>query len=101
MPCNSGMGQSWQPDYESRRKADEATAIACYILSVLEQHLGAKVETMGLSPSTLAWWAKHKEQDARQKAAEMAEAERRAMAQAAFDKLTPDERSALGIRQPR
>jgi len=94
MPCDSGMS-SMSTDYEARRAADKATRIACDIMGALER-MG--VDPGKFSPETQQWWQQHKAADLRRQQAEGAERHRQQVRQSVIDRMTPEERAAMGIR---
>jgi hypothetical protein len=87
MPCGDPS------PYPASRESDYDTIKAhlCWACHTLE-NAGAI-----LPPDLARWWQQHQEVDARRKQAE-AEATHRAMVKrAALEKLTPEERRALGV----
>lgn len=98
MPCyvtGSAVGDAELAASEASREATEATRIACETLTLLEK-LGKLSQ---LTRNTQRWWSNHKKVDAQRKAVEKEQVRVARLAIAARDKLTPDEKSALGLRE--
>lgn len=100
MPCSDG-GPSYEQTQEPRRVA----AVLCGILTHIEAKMKLDVFLAGLDWEEIGitqawaegWWAEHKAEDVRRRAWE-AEANRVAeIRAAALNRLTPDERRALGV----
>jgi len=90
MPCESG------PSYDPSGDLDKVTRILCGVLRKLSDY--------EISPNKLLdaegqeWWQEHQAQDARREAAERAAQEREQRRQDALAKLSPEEKSLLGLR---
>lgn len=94
----------------ARRRKDEhiPAAALCGILHALESD--GKLEEIlrtidykeaGVARRDLeAWYLNHKREDAKRRAREKAEANRKALVKSARAKLTPEERKALGLPEP-
>lgn len=96
MPCRS----EWPEDTSYRYKVemDRATRIACELAKKLEQ--GANPVTIAVpwfSKETSDWWKKHKESDARRLEAEAKAMRIRTIKEQALNKLSREERRALGL----
>jgi hypothetical protein len=72
-----------------KKRADEATA-----------HLCSRLQTTDVSkysPEMQIWWRDHQAADRAREAKEKAEAERQSLRVSGINKLTPEERKALGL----
>lgn len=76
-----------------RAEADAATRAACDLRTILRRGGGES----DLCAETRQWIKRHDEWDARRIAEENAAGQRQQVKQAALDKLTLDERRALGL----
>jgi hypothetical protein len=97
MPCtNDGFHQ--MEASENRRKLDKVTAMLCGVMRRLEtgypEHCTRLTESIvGLDE----WWTEHKRIDAERAKREAELARQQEMKKAALDKLTDEEKRALGI----
>jgi hypothetical protein len=105
MPCQS-YETSWardSDDYEVRkvkREADRLARIACQAMQTLED-MGHADFLLLKDTEVREWWAAHKEADRKAREAFEAKLRREELKAAALAKLTPEERTALGIKTPR
>lgn len=121
MPCRDELSI----EEEARDEAEESTkvkAALCAVLSVLgSPQKRGKAETVtadgvrlhfvlnridwreaGITRKWLmGWWAKHSEEDEERRKREKVEREERSVRLAGYLKLTPTERKALGVTDPR
>jgi hypothetical protein len=90
-------------DHEVRkvkREADRLARIACQAMQALEDM--GKADFLLLKDTEVReWWAAHKEADRKAREAFEAKLRREELKAAALAKLTPEERTALGIKPPR
>lgn len=100
MPCHSDWNDFDDHD-RTRKELDRTTQMLCACCEKLDElaGLGLKVygEPVNVPPVAAAWWAKHKEADAKRKKAEAEKAARDALRATALAKLSAEERKALGI----
>ena len=100
MACTDGG-----PSYEQIQTRRRISAALCAVLTVLEENGGldsvfnlADWEEAGFPEEWLrGWWADHKAQDERRRKREALDRARKAKADRARAKLTPEEREALGV----
>lgn len=90
MPCYDERNRDCS---EVQERANAATRAACDLAAVLRRGGSAS----DLRPETQAWIADHDELDRRRATQEAAAAERKRAKKIALDKLTPEERRALGL----
>lgn len=86
--------------YGSPKRADEATAMLCEICGSLDEDQTAKVIYDGRNPEArkLAdWWDSHQKDDAARKQREEEKKAKDDIKSRALEKLTPEERNALGL----
>lgn len=93
MPCRDDRDNG--SDTYTQDKLDKVTRQLCRISRKLEKD-GLLDKYTDREHTT--WWNAHKEADEKRLAAEAAERARRELAANARAKLTPEERTALGIR---
>ena len=91
MPCRCEDDES--DNLRLRSEADAATRAACDLRTILRRG-GSERD---LCAETRRWIKQHDEWDARRIAEENAASQRQQVKQAALDKLTLDERRALGL----
>lgn len=104
MPCMS-YDTNWASDSSNREvrklkaEADKLARIACKAMAALEEE--GKADFLMLKDDELrAWWKKHKEDDAREKA-RVAEKERKERVKAeALARLSSEEKELLGLEKP-
>lgn len=105
MPCNS-YESNWASDssvYEVRkikREADRLARIACQAMQTLED-MGQADFLLLKDSEVREWWVAHKEADRKAREAAAEKLRREELREAALAKLTPEERTALGIKTPR
>ena len=95
MPCRDwGDNPSvvYRDDPETRRRLDLATRVACAALRTL-----SKEAINNLPQEVRVWWEKHQEMDRRREVAERNQRQKEAAKKRALNKLTPEERKALGV----
>lgn len=102
MPCYDGRENTHTVYVESRNQ----TKRLCAVFSVLQQD-GTLETTLdkvnwteaGVSRrSTEAWWVRHQEEDLVRRRREAAERDRAARRKAVLNKLSPEERTILGVK---
>ncbi len=93
MPCRDDYPFSPCEDSGLRLSADQATRAACDMRTILRRH-GLEGE---LCVETRKWIKKHDDADAKRIAEENAAGIRQATRQRGLDKLTLDEKRALGL----
>jgi len=96
--------EEWRRTPQTRRHvrydqatADRLTRELCAVLSNTRKESGRKTGASRYSLEMQMWWRDHQALDAKRKAAEAAERKNRKVRAAALAKLTPAERSALGL----
>lgn len=98
MPCYDG-GRNDYNDSEVRSlraRCDLLARVACRALTELEDN-GIADMLLLRDDETRDFWVKHKEFDAKRKAAEAEKRRKAKIKKEALAKLTPEEREALGI----
>lgn len=112
MPCNDGGWPARAESYErqsgeTQAKLDNVTRMLCEICTVIEEHHpdSAIQQSAGAINGLRGWWDKHQKLDAkrREKERQLAEAaaaelSRVELAKQALNKLTYEERKALGLQ---
>lgn len=102
MPCQGGCQSQAESEYPLVSKA------LCAVMTVLEQQ-GALRKMLdaidwteaGIREASLqSWWDQHKQNDKARRQREASDKRREKIAQEAYDKLTPAQREALGVRAP-
>ena len=93
MPCiYDDFGES---DRKRREELDRLTRWLCYLCANLEGSDGEGV--LRSDPELVAWWEKHKENDRLRREQDQEDQRREAVADGAMQKLTDEERRALGL----
>lgn len=105
MPCTNGpsLAEQYHDMASENRKL---TAMLCGTLRAIENFglLGSvlksvnEVECGVNGAKILVWFNRHKEEDAKRKAAEQAKQKAENLKREALAKLTPEERKALGLK---
>lgn len=101
MPCSDGG-----PSNEQVRDQRNIPAMLCALATALEDSglLDSVLETVDYNEGGITrqwfdyWWADHKVEDQRRRAQERERKEAIIRRAAALNKLTPEERAALGVR---
>ena len=93
MPCRCDYMETPNEDQGLRREVDKATRAACDMRTILRRHnlLGE------LTQETLKWVHQHDKEDEKRIAEENAKGIREAARKRGLDKLTLEERRALGL----
>ena len=92
MPCRSD--DHYSTGDAQRLEIDRLTQLLCEACSLLYRH----DLTPGIGTSKLRkWWIDHKEKDQARRQREAAEQAKRNARSAALSKLTPEERTLLGL----
>jgi hypothetical protein len=101
MPCYDGSGPSYNDNsYEMQKmkeRNDLLARVACRALTELEDN-GIADMLLLRDDETRDFWVKHKEFDAKRKAAEAEKRRKARIKKEALAKLTPEEQEALGIK---
>lgn len=113
MPCMSsdGMGDAYREDPQARRaaaaaqqKADLLEVMLCAVIratGIEEAMTTGDWREAGINPQALkAWWEEHQARDRARLAAEKAKAEADERWRSAWEKLSPEERQTIGLRNP-
>lgn len=102
MPCQGGCQSEAETNYGSVKRYLCALLTAAEKTGNLNQLLKAVCwEEAGVTKAELwAWWEAHKREDAARRVQESADRKRERVAQDAYNKLTPAQRDALGVRAP-
>jgi hypothetical protein len=93
MPCRDYDDDS-QRIKDLYEKVGELTRMLCATCQIVEE------SGLVLPKESRKWWTAHKAADEREKQYKRALMEERALKTAAYKKLTPAERKALGVRNP-
>ena len=106
MPCQD-YDTRWSNDWDRRAReevkeemkqhADMLARIACKALTELEDNGIAEVLLLK-DDEVREWWAKHKEADAKAKAARAEKARKARIKKEALAKLSDEERKILGVK---
>ena len=104
MPCSDGG-----PSAEQVREERGTPAVWCAVMRVLEAEgiLGRVLDSCDWDEAgvtreeAVGWWAGHKRRDAERRAWEADARRKEELAAHARQKLSPEEREALGLREPR
>jgi hypothetical protein len=105
MPCTDGPSLA-EENQALARENKKLAAMLCGTLRRVENlsllgltMSGVNEAECGISGAKiLAWFTRHKEEDARRKAAEQAALHKANLKREALAKLTPEERAALGLK---
>lgn len=92
MPCRD-YSSDYDLSVERQRKVDKLTRMLCTVLSAYNEAGIRK-----LPAEVREWWREHQALDRQRLAAEEASRQRARLKKRALDKLTPEERKALGVR---
>lgn len=112
MPCRTDpYEEPYTPRLYHGLTAEELEATLCAVFTVLEsigEVSGNKLQKVVMQINWLDagvdsrkvhnWWKSHKEADNRRRAYEEAERQKTELRNAALNKLTPEERKALGLK---
>lgn len=93
MPCSDGRDYGGE-SRELQRRVDELTQILCLVGKWAD---GDSHHTTNMPYSFRVWWSEHKKVDARRREQEKQQNRRAILAQRAKEKLTREEREALGL----
>ena|SRR5579862_9145034 len=96
MPCyatGSAEGDARLDAQESREELTKVSRYLCEAMTLIEKNAGLAY----LSNGAKSWWKKHKAIDSRRRAEESAEKRRKLDRKAALNKLSPNDRVALGL----
>lgn len=98
MPCNvtgSPEGDLRLGLKEAREEATKVTQLLCELCNALEEN---EIPLDILSEDCREWWSLHKTIDAERKRRELQEEKKQSLKQEVYNKLTPEEREAIGLR---
>lgn len=103
-PCHDGRSIPTESRASKQERA-RLEACLCALSTVLEERNtlndvldGVDWEECGVSMNWfISWWESHKARDLLRKERERAERERKQLAKKALEKLSPEERNALGL----
>lgn len=95
MPCTISKWEEEQYQKEERDRHIRVSQMFCSVMQLVEQDLEM---LEACSKGVLAWWEEHKEHDKERIERELKEQERQELKAEALAKLSPYERSLLGIR---
>ena len=82
---------------EDREEANRVTDMLCRVCALMETNWDVCKEDM--PPDVLAWWAEHKKKDKKRKKEEQKQERKKKVRKEVIEKLTAEERDALGIGQ--
>lgn len=88
-------------DIDAKARLDAATKAACDLNKILKHLSNYSQMKSYLPPDTIAWIEAHEEADHQREAAELAKVTKKLIRQGALNKLTPEEKAALGIKYER
>lgn len=100
MPCyytGSALGDAKLSAAESSKKVTELTDILCSTFRALERNGSWNNIKDQLTTPAVTWWEHHKAVDAEKQRVAREEQNKRIIAAAARNKLSDEERAALGI----
>lgn len=113
MPCmtSDGMGDAYREDPQARRaaataqaKADLLEVLLCAVIratGIEEAMKKADWKEAGINAQALqVWWEEHQAKDKAKAAEEVARVAAEAHWRAAWEKLSPEERRTIGLRDP-
>ena len=96
MPCSDGGPSYGEELRDTQAKVDKLTRLLCATSRKLRGDELDEDQKLALAESEV-WLLKHDKEDARRKAREERAQKQEALRQAAWDKLTPEERRALRL----
>ncbi len=111
MPCR--VEEDWEPRKETRHDMtiDDFEAVLCGLFTAMEKHPVSGENMLDLWLSNVdwkeagvqrrevkTWWRKHKAEDERRRRLEAEERRKAELKASALNKLTAEERAALGLK---
>ena len=101
MPCSDG-GPTHEQLQKARREAEVAKAGLCMMLSIYGiptiSHADAYKESGISRVELMRWWGQHQKEDERRRKREAEQKKKRELQKLALNKLSPEEKKALGLQ---
>ena len=93
MPCRDYGYEEYEAQ-KTKEKLDMLTRNLCAAMKLIEK----KDLLIKMPMEAREWWTKHKELDAKEEAKRNEELRKQKLKNAALDKLSPEEKTLLGLR---